>query len=167
MQCQCCKQHTATIHMTEITDGQRTETHLCEQCAQQHGLAVKSQLPLNELLSSLLAAQGQGEDQPFSDSSDAACPACGMTLRKFGETRLLGCPDDYKVFDGEIRALVEKFQGGSTTHCGKTPSRAPADTKSQLKVMDLRRQLNQAVKNEDYEAAAKLRDQIGQQNETS
>ena len=60
MQCQFCKQHAATIHMTEITDGQRTETHLCEQCAQQQGLAIKSQLPLNELLSSLLAAQGQG-----------------------------------------------------------------------------------------------------------
>ncbi len=57
MQCQNCKQHSATIHLTEISNGQRTETHLCEQCAQKQGLAVKNQIPLNELLSTLLAVQ--------------------------------------------------------------------------------------------------------------
>ena len=59
MQCQSCKQHMATIHLTEISDGQRTEAHLCEQCAHRQGLAVKNQIPLNELLSTLLAVQSE------------------------------------------------------------------------------------------------------------
>ena len=61
MQCQSCKNNTATIHLTEITDGQRTEMHLCELCAQKKGLTVKTQIPLNELLSTLLSSQGQPE----------------------------------------------------------------------------------------------------------
>ena len=56
MQCQICKQNTATIHLTEIIEGQRNETHLCETCAQKQGVAVKAQIPLNELLGSLLSA---------------------------------------------------------------------------------------------------------------
>ena len=84
MQCQSCNEHTATIHLTEINDGQRVETHLCELCAQKQGLAVKNQIPLNELLTSLIASQSQssvseiGEDK--EQAEDITCPHCGMTL---------------------------------------------------------------------------------------
>ena len=57
MQCQICNNRDATIHLTEITDGARSEMHVCEQCAAEQGIAVKSHIPINELLSSLLAAQ--------------------------------------------------------------------------------------------------------------
>lgn len=102
MQCQSCKQNTATIHLTEINGGQRHEMHLCEACAQQQGLAVKNQIPLNELLSTLLAVQaqhypGSGPDDMIVD--DAECPHCGMTLKRFRKELLLGCPADYEVFD--------------------------------------------------------------------
>ena len=58
MQCEGCRKNSATIHLTEIANGQRRELHLCESCAQKQGIAVKSQVPLNELLSTLLSAQG-------------------------------------------------------------------------------------------------------------
>ena len=51
MQCQICHKNGATIHLTEITGGQRTEMHICEQCAAEQGIAVKSHIPINELLS--------------------------------------------------------------------------------------------------------------------
>ena len=57
MQCQVCQKKEATIHLTEITDGVRSEMHLCEHCAQEEGIAVKSQLSINELLSGLLSTQ--------------------------------------------------------------------------------------------------------------
>jgi len=65
MQCQICKKNEATIHLTEITDGVRTEMHLCEQCAPEQGIAIKSQIPLNELLSDLLSVQ-PSDDELFS-----------------------------------------------------------------------------------------------------
>ncbi len=86
MQCQLCSSNTATIHLTEITNGQRVETHLCQECAQKQGLAVKNQIPLNELLSTLLAAQPEAQADPFGaaepeqDDEKLSCPKGGMTM---------------------------------------------------------------------------------------
>ena len=164
MQCQSCKKYTATIHLTEISNGQRMETHLCESCAQEQGLAVKSQIPLNELLSNLLAVQldSDAESSELDDTATdtKACPSCGMTLKQFRKTSLLGCGNDYEVFDSLLGSVIEKAHGGNTEHRGKIPSKAPRDMKEQAELINLRRQLEEAVKAEDYETAAELRDKI-------
>jgi len=160
MQCQICKKNSATIHLTEIADGVRTEMHLCEQCAQEEGIAVKSQIPLNELLSSLLASQPD-DDDIFGDSTQKiSCPHCGFTLEQFRKDAALGCPYDYEVFEKSLLPLIEKAHNGKTYHCGKVPSRIPGDTKKQIEVATLRQQLEAAVKSENYELAAQLRDKI-------
>jgi len=162
MQCQSCKEHTATIHLTEINNGQRFETHLCELCAQKQGLAIKNQIPLNELLSTLLAVQAESEDDPELDavSADTACPACGITLKQFTKKSVLGCPHDYEVFEKQLRPIIRRAHNGNTTHCGKVPSKASASTKNNIELIKLQRQLDAAVQEENYEAAAKLRDKI-------
>ena len=160
MQCQICKKNSATIHLTEIADGVRTEMHLCEQCTQEEGVAVKSQIPLNELLSSLLASQ-PADDDIFDDSTQkTSCPNCGFTLEQFRKDAALGCPYDYEVFEKSLLPLIEKAHNGKTYHCGKVPSRTPGDTKKQIEVATLRQQLETAVKSEKYELAAELRDKI-------
>jgi protein arginine kinase activator len=160
MQCQICNKNEATIHLTEITDGVRTEMHLCELCAQEQGIAIKTNIPINELLSSLLAVQPA--DDQLSERSDKsqACPHCGFTLDQFRKEALLGCPYDYEVFEKSLLPLIEKAHNGKTTHCGKFPSRIPHDTKKQMELLNLRQQLETAVQSEDYELAAKLRDKI-------
>jgi protein arginine kinase activator len=163
MQCQHCKEHTATIHLTEINNGQRIETHLCESCAREQGLAVKNQIPLNELLSTLLAIQGPPQGASGGDDimlDDIECPFCGMTLKRFRKELLLGCAHDYDVFGKVLQPIIERSQGGNTTHQGKVPSKVPADRKKQVGLVSLRRQLDVAVKAEDYEKAAELRDKI-------
>jgi len=159
MQCQICKKNEATIHLTEITDGMRSEMHLCELCAQEQGIAVKSQIPLNELLGGLLAAQ-PADDELFGDSDKPACPQCGFSWRQFQKEGLLGCPYDYEVFEKTLLPLIKKAHDGKTTHCGKAPSKTPVDAKKQIELVTLRQQLEVAVRKEDYEAAAKLRDKI-------
>jgi len=162
MQCQICKKNEATIHLTEITDGVRSEMHLCEHCAAEEGIAVKSQIPLNELLSNLLAAQ-PADDETFGDSEQKhSCPQCGFTLEQFRREAVLGCPYDYEVFEKSLLPLIEKTHDGKTTHCGKVPSKTPRDTKKQIELAALRQQLEAAVQSEDYERAAKLRDKINQ-----
>jgi protein arginine kinase activator len=161
MFCQICKKKEATIHLTEITDGHRTEMHLCQACAVEQGIAAKSQMSLNELLSSLLAAVP--DDTAIADlDQDLVCPACGETLDQFRKDALLGCPNDYEVFEKVLAPLIEKAHQGATTHTGKVPKRAPADTLKQTKMLSLKQQLADAVKAEDYETAAKLRDKIAQ-----
>lgn len=164
MLCQACKERSATIHLTEINNGQRDETHLCSQCAQQQGLSIQTQIPLNELLSSLLNSQQEKiqEETGASDSSqqEHACPVCGMTLKRFAKDPLLGCPHDYTEFQPELMPLIEQSQNGKSHHCGKTPTRTSQQDRNQIELAKLRRQLDEAVKNEDYETAATLRDKI-------
>ena len=163
MLCQACKERSATIHLTEIDNGQRSESHLCQQCARQQGLSVKSQIPLDELMNTLLSSQQEkaSQDKPsIAAAADHACPNCGMTLGRFAQTPMLGCTHDYTEFQAELLPLIEQSHNGKSHHCGKVPTRTCEHDHNEIKRNTLRRQLDQAIKNEEYEAAAKLRDQI-------
>ncbi|PKL46201.1 MAG: hypothetical protein CVV39_07505 [Planctomycetes bacterium HGW-Planctomycetes-1] len=164
MQCEICKTKTATVHLTEIINGQRTESHLCQNCAQKEGVSVKSQLSLNELLSSLIAAHQHTDEIGDSEISKKACPECGITMEQFRKQAVLGCPKDYDVFEDDLKDVIEKTQDNNLTHKGKIPAKAQADPNAQNenrdKIEELQKQLSQAVKKEDYELAAKIRDQL-------
>ena len=160
MRCQICKKNEATIHLTEISNGVRTEMHLCEQCAPEQGIAVKSQIPLNELLSNLLSVQPSDDELFSSVEQQTSCPHCGFNLDEFRKEPLLGCPYDYELFEKSLLPVIQKAHNGKTTHHGKIPSKTPKDAKKQIELLNLRSQLEAAVQNEDYEMAAKLRDKI-------
>jgi protein arginine kinase activator len=162
MQCEVCQGKEATIHLTEITDGVRTEMHLCEQCAQEQGVGMKSYIPLNELLSNLLSVGPKGEEPTESVESEPVCLHCGYTLDKFRDKAVLGCPNDYEVFEKQLSPLIKKAHDGATCHCGKVPAKMPTDSKKQLEIAQLRQQLDEAVRKEDYELAAKLRDKLSE-----
>lgn len=164
MQCEVCQSREATIHLTEISDGVRTEMHMCEQCAQEQGVGAKTSIPLNELLSNLLSV-GPKEEPAGPGESDVVCRYCGWTLEKFREKAVLGCPYDYEVFGKELLPLIKKVHDGATAHCGKMPTRMPKDEQRQMEIARLRRQLDEAVRNEDYELAAKLRDKLAGGNQ--
>jgi len=162
MFCQACKKNEATIHLTEISDGNRLEMHLCQDCAVEQGITAKSQMSLNELLSSLLAAAPSDEEIRGQSGADMVCPNCGETLDQFRKDALLGCPNDYQVFEKVLAPLIQKAHEGATAHKGKVPARAPADTVKQNRMLALKHELAEAVKAEDYETAAALRDKINQ-----
>lgn len=161
MQCEKCNKHRATVHLTEIEDGKRSEIHLCEACAQQAGVVAKAQPQLSELLSALLASQKNGSQTPTA-ADKLTCPHCGTTFKQFRDEYLLGCPYDYEAFGEPLRAIIEKNQAGAKKHCGKVPARGHAGAKKQAEMMNLRNRLERAVREEDYETAAKLRDRLKQ-----
>jgi protein arginine kinase activator len=161
MQCQICQKRTATIHLTEISEGVRTEMHICEQCAVEQGVAAHSQMSVNELLSHLLAVQ-PSDEEIFGPSEESVCPSCGFTLERLRKEGTLGCPLDYKVFEQALLPLIERAHGGKSNHCGKVPTKVPKDTKKFVELSQLRKQLEDAVRDEDYELAAKLRDKMKQ-----
>lgn len=162
MQCQICNKRTATIHLTEINDGVRSEMHICETCAAEQGVTAQSQMSINELLSHLLASQPSDDEMFGPSEKDQVCPSCGFTLDRLRKEGSLGCPADYKVFEAVLVPLIERAHNGKSTHCGKVPTKVPTDTKKFVELSTLRRQLEEAVKAEDYELAARLRDQMKQ-----
>ncbi len=145
----------ATIHLTDIADGKKSEVHLCEECAAAEGLTVKASVPLSQLLEEFVLQKSGQPEQP-----ELKCDVCGITFAEFRRKGLLGCPNDYDAFAEMLDPLLERAHGGATQHVGKVPGRAGADQKKQTAILRLRGALRKAVADEDYEGAARLRDQI-------
>jgi protein arginine kinase activator len=159
MKCDNCKNQ-ATVHLTEIKNGKKLEKHLCEQCAaQQEGVPVKPHTPINELLTNfVLAHSGQ-----LAKETSTSCEACGISWAEFRQHGLLGCEHDYTTFEKDLTPLVQRAHENATHHLGKVPTRrggSGVPAKRQIDLAKLRKELQRAVESEDYERAAKLRDQI-------
>ena len=160
--CDKCDQP-ATQHSVEIIKGQKISKHLCAQhAAEESGVAVSAHKPINELLTNMVKTQSGAIAQ-----TDLACPECGMTFTQFKEHSPLGCPGCYAAFEAPLGPLLERAHEGGTHHVGKVPRRAGASEQRQVQLLRLRKTLAQAVATEDFESAAKLRDQIRRFEETS
>jgi protein arginine kinase activator len=149
MKCQSCEKNPATVHLTEITEEGKSVFDLCEDCASKKGI-VQGTLPsiLKELVES-----------GTSKEPSTKCPECGITFEQFREKGRFGCPRDYDVFAKELTPLLEKVHGAAK-HVGRFPRGAEPDTAKEERLRRLRRDLAKAVKDEQYEEAARLRDEI-------
>lgn len=157
MKCQKCAKP-ATLHITEVLpDEQFEELHLCEECA-------------NKYLYEPQAGTGKGESGQVEEGDETGalnqkeCPVCGLKFVEFRNSGRLGCPHDYQEFREELVPLLENIHG-ETRHVGKTPRRLPQNKKTQSELIQLRKQLLQAVHKEAYEEAARIRDRIRQLEE--
>ncbi len=156
MICQFCKKSVATVHLTELIDGEKQEIHLCEECARKKGLSIKTHFSLQDLLSGLI--EQEKENIP-EEVLSMECPVCGLTFREFRDGGRLGCPNDYQVFKEGLLTVLERLHG-SPQHMGKVPQRIDSNTAKKRALFDLRRQLEDAISREDYERAAEIRDRI-------
>lgn len=156
MKCQKCP-NAATLHITEILSEEHwDELHLCEVCAHKY----LADPPKNA--GKPAAAAVEEAEEP--DGGNAECDLCGIKFVDFRNTGRLGCPHDYDVFRDELVQLLENIHG-ETRHVGKVPRRLPQSRQTQAELMQLRKQLLQAVHREAYEEAARLRDRIRQLEE--
>jgi protein arginine kinase activator len=87
------------------------------------------------------------------------CPNCGLTYVQFRQTGRLGCSQCYEAFSQRLIPLIKRIQG-STEHTGKIPLRRGHGAQRQRQLETLRVNLNRAVAREEFEEAARLRDQI-------
>lgn len=153
-QCQRCGKE-ATVHLTDVADGQKIEKHLCEDCAAAEGVTIKTHVPLGKILEGL-TLQSAAE----KELARLKCDVCGITFLDFRQQQLLGCPNDYKAFEEVLAPLLERAHEGASVHTGKVPADAAESERRQNELLRLRGQLNEAVAREDYEQAAGLRDRI-------
>ncbi len=98
-------------------------------------------------------------NQPASVKEEKRCPVCGRTYADFRRTGKLGCGECYKTFRPAVTKTLRQVHQTSA-HTGKIPSKSGESIKRQRLYESLKKQLSDAVKNEDYETAAKLHKQV-------
>ena len=156
MLCDICKKNPATVHLTEIIDNQMNELHLCEQCAHEKSVQMEQKFGLSDLLAGLAEF---GKPTKETEIVSLKCPNCGMTYANFKKIGRLGCPECYTAFHKYLGPLLKRIHG-SSVHLGKSPFKTAKAVKKKVDTQDLRQKLQKAIEEEEFEEAARIRDQI-------
>ena len=90
-----------------------------------------------------------------------ACAGCGMTPAEFRSKGRLGCPRCYETFRTELMPLLQRIHEAQA-HRGRMPAvvGAIAAQPDERSLADVRKRLEDAVRGERYEEAARLRDEL-------
>ena len=155
--CDLCQKNKASVHYTEVEGDQIAKLFICEGCARRKGLIddlADDSLEtggLEELISSI------SKPNALAPPSELTCSACGLSYAEFEQSSRLGCAQCYEQFREFLQPLLQEYH--------KHPSHAPVtgfvDAKSnEAQVRKLEVRLQEAIRKEDFEAAAHLRDEI-------
>jgi protein arginine kinase activator len=152
LKCDLCPKP-ATVHLTQIVNNKIHKVDLCEACAQAKGVTDPSGFSLADLL---LKASLNPEP-----SGDLRCQACGFTQQDFKKSGRFGCPSCYDYFGSVLEPMLDTMHKG-IAHTGKVPQRALARRSHYERLTQLETELDQAIKAERYEDAARYRDELQQ-----
>ena len=157
MICKRCMKNVATVKFTEVVDGVATQHNLCRDCfeAQQRdaaGFSVEVPTP---------GRRAEQRRQPESPLEDVAsrCLSCGMSLNRIFESAEVGCASCYATYGKEIESMLEALHRG-LAHRGKAFKCDNARARLSMELQAKRMLLRSMLKAENYEEAARLRDEI-------
>lgn len=158
MMCQECGKRPATAVYAEIVHDKKTVFHLCQECvSRKKGAQTLANMTFS--IGSLLGEWLKTEETP-DGAKQLSCEQCGLSYAEFRESGKLGCGGCYAAFSEELDGLLERIQGDSR-HKGK--QRKPTVREGTVPVTsapELEAQLKEAVAREQFEEAAKLRDEL-------
>lgn len=159
MVCEKCKQNPATVFMTKIVNGIKTEVRLCPECSFMAEMPISFENLFQGFLNSIQSVSKTDDGHRPKPAPTTACLFCGMTYEGFKQAGKLGCAQCYQTFSNEMEALFKNVQG-SIRHEGKYPMRSGSVMRQKREAEQLRSHLKKAIEEENYEQAAQLRDKI-------
>ena len=108
---------------------------------------------------SVTAGNAIAEAAAGNEEDPSICPGCGFTSSKFQQTGRLGCSQCYLTFSDAILARLGSMHRG-LRHFGKHPEGFEGDAFSERLLAECQERLQLAVEAENYEEAARIRDEI-------
>lgn len=163
MECQECHKRPATLHFTQVINGDKTEVYVCEVCAKEKGYMSYPEegYSLHHLLSGLLNSTFESpKSTAGQQTKELQCPQCNMTLSEFKRVGKFGCPTCYETFSDRLDPIFRRVHSGNTSHHGKIPKRIGGAITIRKEVDAYKEELQRLIQNEAFEEAAKVRDKI-------
>ncbi|NLG92980.1 MAG: hypothetical protein GX485_05440 [Clostridiales bacterium] len=154
MLCESCGKNPVVTHVKRIINGKLTEYLLCAECAQRLGYGNL----LTELGGNYGSLLGEffGE---FERTDLVRCECCGASFNDIVRSGKVGCAECYRTFYDRLIPLIQRVHG-NTKHRGKMPGGSMIKTPPQEQLSLMRRELREAIRTENFEQAANLRDRI-------
>ena len=171
MLCQNCGKNEANVRYTQIINGVKKEMALCQSCSKELGIGhIEFNMPIN--LSSFWGEFLEDSEllPSFIKPKEIICDKCRMTYEEFTKIGKFGCENCYSSFSDKIDSILKNIQGGNR-HIGRIAisreNNKMLQTKEikeekveQSKLEVLKNDLKIAIREERYEDAAKIRDEI-------
>lgn len=157
MLCDSCKKRKANFHYTKIINGKMEELHLCESCAfENQEFDIDKPFSIHKLFAGLFDSS---KNELEEEQKNIICSNCGLSFNRFQKTGKLGCANCYDEFSEHLQPIISGIHGHNH-HIGKKPKRISPDILLKGEVEDLLIKLEDAVKKEEFEIAASIRDEI-------
>lgn len=173
MLCENCKQKEANVKYTQIINGVKKEMHLCDKCSRELGINEMSfNIPINlsSFFGEFLDDYNQGFTPLIQKEKILKCDKCNMTYDDFIESGKFGCSNCYDVFGANIDSILKRLHGSNRYVGRKAINTSEKQIKekqvlkeentNETKIKELKHKLNKMIKEEKYEEAAKIRDEI-------
>lgn len=158
MKCENCKQNEATFFYEERINGQKRQLHLCADCAAK--LQVDTPVsPFGKMGQGLFEGLFGFSGAALDKAASKTCEGCGATWQQLRAAGKAFCPSCYLTFRRELEPTLRSLHG-NVTHVGRAPAEQKAKTEKRDRLAALRAALEQAIKEENFENAATLRDEI-------
>ncbi len=148
MLCEECNQNPAEVSVTTVINGESSTRRLCAQCVKKYQ-SGDIQSVLAAILSSMAVKQ----------KADIRCEQCGHSFDAFEKTGMLGCAQCYTAFRAQLLPVITRVQG-RTQHAGRRPAVSVEEQAAAAHMQELRSQMEAAVQAEDFETAARCRDEL-------
>ncbi len=156
MLCDRCKKNIASNLFTQNINGKVYKYHLCDECAKNLTNLTNINFFLDDLLGSLISS---GNNFSEVENRQDVCPKCGVTFDYIAKNGKVGCDVCYEKFREMLLPSIKKLHA-NTKHMGNVPPSVSSSDSSKISV--LKSKLEVAVKNQEFELAAKLRDEINE-----
>jgi protein arginine kinase activator len=167
-----CGKQEAVVFLKLAVNNKLADVRLCAACAAKKGAG-----PDGAGIGSLNIPEISGGFREFLPREKTAlrCPVCSLTYREFKETGKLGCSGCYAGFEAQLTELFIHAQGsclhkgqvyfppaaaGLVKRTGKKAGKRVAGARTVQVLKRLEAALKAAAEREDFETAARLRDQI-------
>jgi protein arginine kinase activator len=158
MLCQKCLKNLATVRYAEVVDGQVTDLHLCAECLDRHQRDAASGFELTAPAPT--PRKGAGDRMGLDEfKGQFPCPHCGAKLTHIMETGKVGCCECFHHFGSQIESILEGLHR-SLRHKGKVARLDDARARLRTEMQTKRALLRSVLRAENYEEAARLRDEI-------
>jgi len=157
MLCEECGKNQATVSITVTTGNGVTTRRLCPDCMKKMELSlVKGDI--QNFLSSIMSVLSK-EKKP--NQPEITCSSCGLTYAEFEHSGRLGCAQCYRDFAAQLKPMLQKIHG-RTQHAGRKPTTFVPDPQDEInaRIVQLRQKMDEAVAAENFEDAAKYRDEL-------
>jgi protein arginine kinase activator len=163
MLCERCKKNIANVHVIQINNNEKVELYLCEQCAKEtESIHFDTPISFQDFLTGFLdmPLMGKASSKEYSSQGTTLqCPSCKMTYDEFSKIGRFGCAQCYTAFSSRLMPIIKNVHGNNE-HVGKLPSSAAGELKIKRELEMLKKELKEAIRLEEFERAAQLRDKI-------